>query len=191
MNRLFLLFVVVTISSLSCAAGLLGQNFAYVGDATSNTVTVLNTVNNTIVANVTVGANPAGVAITPNRAYAYVANSGSSSVSVIDIASNTVVATVGVGAVPAVVAITPDGTRAYVSNNGANSVSLIDTASNAVVATVAVGNSPDGLAISPDGTRVYVVNFRGQRGLGDRYRKRPSHCRNWRWFPSRWSGHYP
>ncbi len=135
------------------------QNFAYVTNSSSNSVSVIDTSTNTVVATVAVGSNPVGVAITPDGTRAYVANQLSNSVSVIDTSSNTVVATVAVGSNPVGVAITPDGTRAYVANAFSNSVSVIDTPTNNVVATVAVGRVPNFVAITPDGTRAYVTDF--------------------------------
>ena len=64
----------------------------------SNTVSVIDTASNTVVATIPVGVNPVGVAITPDGTRAYVTNEGSNTVSVIDIATNTVVATISVGA---------------------------------------------------------------------------------------------
>src|SRR5256885_2255641 len=112
------------------------QTRAYVTNIISNTVSVIDTATNTVVATIPVGLAPLGVAITPDGTRAYVAN-GSNIVSVIDTATNTVVATipVGVEAGPVGVAITPDGTRAYVANILSNTVSVIDTATNTVVAT--------------------------------------------------------
>ena len=83
---------------------------------------------------VTVGANPLGVAVTPNGAYAYVANNDPGTVSVIATATNTVVATVTVGVNPYGVAVTPNGAYAYVANYGPGTVSVIATATNTVVA---------------------------------------------------------
>ena len=69
-------------------------------------VSVIDTATNTVVATVTVGGGPFGVAITPDGVFAYVANFGSGTVSVIGTATNTVVATVPVGGGPFGVAIT-------------------------------------------------------------------------------------
>jgi YVTN family beta-propeller protein len=63
----------------------------------SNTVSVLDTVTNTVAARVTVGVEPKGVAVTPDGQHAYVTNFGSNTVSVIATATNTVAATVPVG----------------------------------------------------------------------------------------------
>jgi YVTN family beta-propeller protein len=128
------------------------QTRAYVANsnypnAGADTVSVIDTATNTVVATVGVGINPFDVAITPDGTRAYEMNQGSSSVSVIDTTTNTVVATVGVGGQPQGVAITPDGTSAYVTNAGSNSVSVIDTATNTVVATFGVGSVPYGVAI--------------------------------------------
>src|ERR1017187_594599 len=101
------------------------QARAYVANFGSNSVSVIDTSSNTVVATVGVGSQPNGVAITPDGTRAYVANGGGD-VWVIDTSSNTVVATVGVGSQPNGVAITPDGTRAYVANGGGD-VWVIDT----------------------------------------------------------------
>jgi len=123
--------------------------FAYVTNSGSNTVSVIDTAINTVVATVPVGFSPSGVAITPDGTRAYVTGSP---VSVIDTATNTVVATLPVGG--SVVAITPDGTHAYVANSFrqtsfSGSVSVIDTATNTEVATVPVGSRAFGVAITP------------------------------------------
>jgi YVTN family beta-propeller protein len=73
-----------------------------------NTVSVIDTASNTVVATVTVVSGPVGVAITPDGKNAYVANSSDNTVSVIATASNMVVGgpipvgglAVGVGIVP-------------------------------------------------------------------------------------------
>src|SRR5215470_5486086 len=70
--------------------------FAYVTNRMSDTVSVIDTATNTVVATVPVGRFPFGVAITPDGTHAYVTNNASRTVSVIDTATNTVVATVPV-----------------------------------------------------------------------------------------------
>ena len=111
-----------------------------------------------MIATVTVGGGPVGVAVTPDGARVYVGNFSGSTVSVIATATNTVTATVTVGLNPEGIAVTPDGTRVYVANFNANTISVIATASNTVTATVTVGANPAGVAVTPDGARVYVAN---------------------------------
>jgi YVTN family beta-propeller protein len=81
--------------------------YAYVSNLGSNSVSVLDTANNTMVKTVLVGTSPGGVAVTPDGAYVYVSNQGSNSVSVIKAASDTVVATIPVAAPGAISIIRP------------------------------------------------------------------------------------
>jgi YVTN family beta-propeller protein len=135
-----------------------GGGFAYITNASSNNVSVINTATNSVMATVAVGSYPYGVSVSPDGTKVYVANYGSNSVSVINTATNTVMATVAVGSYPYGVSVSPDGTKVYVANWGSNSVSVINTATNTVMATVAVGSYPYGVSVSPDGTNVYAAN---------------------------------
>ena len=77
--------------------------FAYVTNDAANTVSVIDTATNTVVAaTLPVGIAPNGVAVTPDGKHAYVTNAiwPPTTVSVIDTATNTVVATVPVGTFP-------------------------------------------------------------------------------------------
>ncbi len=152
---LVLLFLALAPGALPAEA----QSFTYI-TAKPSSVTVINTSTDRVVATVTVGNDPFGVAITPDGTSAYVANSGSGSMSVIDTTSRTVVATIIVGGRPQAIAFTPDGSRAYVTNSTGSPpyVSVIDTSSRAVIAIVPVGGSPVGVAITVDGAAAYVVN---------------------------------
>jgi YVTN family beta-propeller protein len=77
-----------------------GAPFAYITNASSNTVSVIDTASNTVIATVAVGVAPQGVAVHPDGSRVYVANSSSNTISVIDTATNTVVGTVPVGMQP-------------------------------------------------------------------------------------------
>jgi YVTN family beta-propeller protein len=57
---------------------------AHVADSGDNTVSVIDTASNTVVATVPVGSLPFGVAVTPDGKRAYVANNLVTTVSVID-----------------------------------------------------------------------------------------------------------
>lgn len=131
---------------------------AYITNAGSNTVSVLNTSSNSVTATIPVGPNPVSVAVSPSGSRAYVTNAGSNSVSVIDTSALTVIQNVTVGGNPVSVAITPDGSQVYVANARSNSVSVINTSTNTVSATIPVGFIPLKVAVTPDGTSVYVAN---------------------------------
>lgn len=131
-------------------------------DAPGNTVSVIETATDTVIATITVGNIPIGIAITPNGKRVYVVNTLDNNVSVIDTAINKVIDTISVGNEPLLVEITPNGARAYVGNAGDNTISVIDTKSDMVTETITegVGDFPFGIAIgnTPVGIRAYVAN---------------------------------
>ncbi len=132
--------------------------FAYISNSGSNTVSVIDTATNGVVATIPVGTQPTGVAVNATATRVYVTNRGSSTVAVIDAANNAVIAAVPVSAEPTGVAVNRAGTRIYVANFAANGLTVVDGTSNTVIAVVPVGGSPFGVAVNPAGTRAYVAN---------------------------------
>ena len=121
----------------------------YVANAGDGTVTVVDPA---APPPVTVGAQPSGLATSPDGRLLYVADSGSDDVMLIDTTTLTPVATVPVGPAPA--AVVADARRAWVA--GADQVTVVDTASRAVVASVDVAGAA--VALSPDGAHLYVAD---------------------------------
>ncbi len=141
---------------------------AYISNAGSNSVSVIDTETNTVVGSpLTVESQPAGVAVTPDGKYAYVTNNGSNTISIIDTVTNTVIGSITLGSQPASIAVTPDGKYAYVTNTNiqgfaGNTVSVINTATNTVLGSpITVGSGAFGVAITPDGKYAYVANNHG------------------------------
>jgi YVTN family beta-propeller protein len=149
-------------SSLSAVAEMVKAppplSLAYVPNAGSGTVSVLDVAGRTTVATVAVGTTPWGVAVAPDARRVFVSNADSRSVSVIDSDTQQVLATVAVGRGPRGLAATPDGRWVYVANHDDDTVSVIDTLTLAVVQTIGVGSRPYGVAVHPDNGRVYVSN---------------------------------
>lgn len=125
-----------TLFTLGWSVSVHTEPFAYIANAFSNTVSVLDTATNVIVATVPVGIAPRGVAVTPTGDFVYITNANSETVSVIATNTNTVVATIRVGATPWGVAVTPEGAFVYVTNALSHTTAVIATATNTVVATI-------------------------------------------------------
>jgi YVTN family beta-propeller protein len=124
-----------------------------------NTVKVVDTASNMVVATVVGVPGAFGVAVNSTGTRVYTANvAPANSVSVIDTSTNTVIATVPVGGDPEGIAVTPDGSKVYVASSESNTVSVINASTNTVITTVGVGSDPIGVAAHPNGTRVYVGN---------------------------------
>ena len=139
---------------------------AYVANTEHHLVSVIDTVDDTLLATIPVGAFPSQVAVTQDGARVYVANAGTHDVSVIDTATNTEVAFVAVSDSPAALALTPDGTELYVLGAGGVlqviDTALIGSATDPVVATLSFGTpgfnqDATSIAFLPDGTRAYAL----------------------------------
>lgn len=132
--------------------------FAYIVNADSNDVSVIDLATGTVVATIPVGSNPNSVCVDPNYNEVYVVNNSSNTVSVINTLTNMVTATIPVGPTPWSVTVSPDGSMVYLADGGDNDVEVINTTTNTVVATIPAGTNPNALAVSPDGSLIYVNN---------------------------------
>jgi len=117
------------------------------------------------VSNITVGASPIGVALSPDGVTAYASNSDGT-VSKIDTKTNAVVKTITVGSAaplgqgPYGIAVSPDGKLVYVTVNGENSVAVIDTATDVVShpqGYTGLFSGPYAVVFSPDSSTAYVT----------------------------------
>lgn len=140
--------------------------WAYVTNQGDNTVSVIDTATNAVIATVDVapaGQGPTGVAITPDGSKVYVANYKTDKVSVINALDNTVLRTVSLpaGSKPVGVAVVKktDGTQqVFVANSGTSTVSVINTSTDTVAHVAYTEFGPHGVAAKPDGSKVYVTN---------------------------------
>ncbi|MFM8349765.1 MAG: beta-propeller fold lactonase family protein, partial [Actinomycetales bacterium] len=98
-------------------------NRAFVANADSDTVSVIDMATRLVSVNIPVGGSPYGVAV--GRTKAFVTNFESDSVSVIDLATNTVVQEIPVGDGPSGVAISAKSGSVYVTNVLSNTVSVL------------------------------------------------------------------
>lgn len=138
------------------------REYAWVTNAGSNSVTVLDLVNMQPAGTIAVGPVPVAIAVNPARNEVYVVNSGGSSVSVIDAENNRAVASIPVHRGPVSIDVDRGGERAWVANSASNNVSVLDLVRRREIAAVGVGESPAMARISPDGDTLVVAN----RGSG-------------------------
>jgi YVTN family beta-propeller protein len=126
-----------------------------------NSVSILDTVSETVASTVPLLADPRGVAILPDSSCVYISLNGANRVAVLDTRSNRVLATIPVGKNPVGLVANPRPPFVYVANNYSNTVSVIDSRTRAVVRTLTVGSVPTEIAVSGDGTRAIVTNQSG------------------------------
>lgn len=143
-------------------------DFAYITNNGSNTVSVINTLSNTVVATIPVDDHPYGITVSPNGRYVYVFSRAVNTVSVIDAATNTVVNSISLQSLGTNIytngaAISPDGNSLYVSVDRSFSplndfVTVINTVTGKITASIEVLKAPAGICVSPDGSRVFVAS---------------------------------
>ena len=140
--------------------------FANVSNTLAGQVSVINTISDTVVADVMTtpafGGAPFELAMNASGTILYTVNREAGTVSAINVATRAVVAAIPVGYLPNGAAITPDDGLLYVTNSGDSTVTVIDTATNAVLTTIAVAPGlPRGIAVTPDGSEVFVGDAGG------------------------------
>jgi YVTN family beta-propeller protein len=124
----------------------------------SNSIIILDTKSENILAEVTIGTQPHFVCISPDENRSYVSNRGSDNISVIDMNTYRVIATIVVGDEPHEIAVTSDGKIMYVANAGTYDVSVVDLGLGREIKRLAASRGPWGAALSPDGKHVYISN---------------------------------
>ena len=132
---------------------------AYVAHPGSRSITVIDTVNGTVLQTISLWSTPTKLALSPGGGRLYISNALAGTVSVISTATNSVIKTIRVGDTPTGIAVSPGGTRVYVVNSDDGTVSKISTLTNKVVGTVyGVGKGVSTITVSPDGATIYALN---------------------------------
>ena len=148
------------------------DSLALVANYAANSVTPINLKTGKVLAAISAGQGPAGIAIAPDSKTAYVTDAGTSpvgtTVTPIDLTTLRARAPITVGAGPQGIAISPDGQTAWVALAGAvvagqagaigSSVVSVNLATRHVSSPITVGNAPIAIAVSPDGSTVWVGN---------------------------------
>ena len=143
-----------------------GRLFA--ADEDAGKLIVLDIVSGAPVAAIPVGAEPEGVALTPDETQVWVTSEGASTVVAIDTKSLRVLGAVPVGERPRNVVFSPDGRRAFVAGEGDRVIKVIDTATRSVITSATLADAslrPMGMAVSGDGKTLYLSAGRGGQVL--------------------------
>ena len=124
-----------------------------------NSVSVIDSATNTVVATIPVGQYTRSAAVTPNGAFAYMSNRLATTC-LSDKHGNQYGDCYCTGWNRATgLAITPNGAFVYVTNPSDNSVSVIDTATDTVTVTIPGLPVPRYVAITPNGDFAYVAGL--------------------------------
>lgn len=133
-------------------------------NATSNSVSLIDPVQGRVIAELTTGDKPAGVAISRDGHRGVVAHWYGYDLAVLEIGPDflKVAGRVDVGPEPRGVAISGDGATAFVAVGVSNEVVRVDLIGKTVTGRLQVGREPRNIVLSPDGATLLVGNARGQ-----------------------------
>jgi len=150
-----------------------------VSNEDGNSVSVIDTRLEQVIATIDVGKRPRGMKIDRAGARLFVAVSGlpkcpptvpdeecakrtrdmnADGIAIIDTASHKVVRVLAAGSDPEQFDLSVDEKRLFVANEDAGRTSVVDIASGKLIASIPVGLEPEGVAVAPNGRWVFVTN---------------------------------
>jgi YVTN family beta-propeller protein len=132
---------------------------AYVANFRVNTISVINTSNNTLIKTINLGGSnePTYVAVDETRNRVYVATHGAGKLVVIDGSTDTILTTITVGVGSFGVAVNPTLNVIYVTNRDSGNFTVVNGATLAVSQYVDVGGSPYNVAFNATTNKLYVL----------------------------------
>src|SRR5580658_5347822 len=129
---------------LAVALPLMAAPIAYVPNEKSGTLSLIDTADDHVIAEIPVGKTPRGIAASPDGKKLYVSDQPNSALVVVDLASRTVAGSIALGESPEGVAASPDGKWVAAAVEISNSVALIDTATGTKIASIpTLGKNPE------------------------------------------------
>jgi YVTN family beta-propeller protein len=134
----------------------LGAEYAYVSNANSGTLAVLNLGSGIVEKLLKTGSNPQGSTLTADGKYLYLANAASDLISIIETLKNQVVGEIKTGVNPARVSLTPDGKTLVYNLQRGEGIGFADVESRKQVAEVRLPGRPLSLSLSQDGRTAYL-----------------------------------
>jgi YVTN family beta-propeller protein len=134
------------------------RGFLYVGNAKSNSVSVIDLATNAIVKNITVGKSPHDIKISDDQQTIYTTDIDSGTVSIINATSNTLINQIETGDNRAVHGIAIFNDTFYVGDVYGGKV-LVIKHNEQIENEIQVGSGPEYIEVSPDGKFLYVANL--------------------------------
>lgn len=132
--------------------------WAYFTNRDSDSVSVMDLENFSLVAVIPVGSGAEGIALSPDNTQLWTGDRRGNTVTVIDTKSREVIEQLPAGNAPMRVAFSPDGTKVFVSNSASADVWIYDAETREHIDSVNVGGRPAGIVFADDGAMAYVAS---------------------------------
>lgn len=152
---------------------------AYVSNEDGNSISIIDTERDEVVATIEVGKRPRGLKLDRSGSRLYVAVSGlpkcpptvpdeecakrerdlkADGIAIVDTAARKLLKVIPAGSDPEQFDLSADGKRLFVSNEDAGRTSVVEIESGRVLKSIPVGGEPEGVAVSPDGRWALVTS---------------------------------
>ena len=141
------------------ARGMFYYRGAYVANLADNTVSIINTSDESVVTNITVGHNPTSIAVNPETNIAYVASYSDNIISVVDGDRNVVLTSIKVGINPYSVTVNPNSNLVYVAHVFSDYISVIRGETNSVMKTIPLQSTQRDISINPNTDIAYATFY--------------------------------
>ncbi|MCX7884076.1 MAG: carboxypeptidase regulatory-like domain-containing protein [Caloramator sp.] len=129
----------------------------YVANMNSNTVSVIDTTSDKILATISVGSSPYNIAKTSNGKYVFSLNSGDGTISMIETMTNSVIATINVGSFPIAGIVSLDDRYLYVACRDSEMIAVVDINLKTVIGNIVLNQKPVKMEMSPDGRKIFAL----------------------------------
>ena len=148
-----------SVNGPSGSAGNRAGTRLYVSALLDDSLVVVDTSNDSVIATIPIPGHPSYVTVSPNGSRVYVSSLLAYNITVVDTTSNSIVATIPVGREPQFTALNAAGTRLYVptDEDTASQLYVIDTTTNTVINTIST-LVPGGIVYNAAYNRFYLVN---------------------------------
>ena len=156
MIRSQLLKFVIPLAFAAGTTSVWGQPFLYVTNQNANSVSIVDTRNNSLAGNAISSFSPSGAALSPDASRLFVVNPNANLVVAYNTSNNSVLTSFGIGQLPSAVAA--DAQRIYVTLHSSAALAVFNAANFGQIASIRVGFGPNAVAVSSASGRVYVAN---------------------------------
>ena len=137
------------------------DQYAYVSNAYTDTIQVIDVKSKEIVKTLSTGSMPSKMVVTHDGKYMYVTNRLDKTVDKIDLTTGQKLSTFNAGESPYGIVLSPEETELYVSDTKGNQILVFDEATHEQVAAIPVGDSPHAIRTDYKGKELYALNRQG------------------------------
>ncbi len=138
----------------------------YISNEEDAKASVYNPKTGELIAEIEVGIEPEGVAISPDGMRVIITSESSNMLHLIDIPGHTIIHNILVGARPRAATFSADSKTAYATSEISGEVKKIDVASGTIIGKVVLSDDkakPKDILLSRDGNRLFVAGGRANR----------------------------